>query len=370
MVGRVSRRRYLVAAGMVALSGCTTGTDGNSTVGGPESETGTRDGTTAGESPPLADYTLPLPKSGAKLRQEAQSGGPPKDGIPSIDDPAFVDAKTADDRLDSGDIVFGVTRGNVAKAYPQSVVVWHEIVNDVVDGDPVSVTYCPLTGTVQGFPRGETTFGVSGRLLNNNLIMYDRATENWWPQVLATAIPGPWNSSLAGSSLAEFRVIWTTWGRWKQRYPTTTVLSTDTGYARNYGRDPYGSYNPRGGYYSSDSTLFPRLNPNDRFHPKHVVMGVRSADGAAAVSKNVVRKKGVVNGEIGGIPLLYAYDNELDTAFAYWNPDSLEFTYQDGDVAGPEKTYRPAALPLERALTFDGMWFAWSGFYPELSVHE
>ncbi len=233
----------------------------------------------------------------------------------------------------------------------------------------MSVTYCPLTGTAQGFARGETTFGVSGRLLNNNLIMYDRATENWWPQVLSTAIPGPWNSDLAGRSLSEFRVVWTTWGRWKERHPDTRVLSTDTGYARNYNRDPYGSYNPKGGYYDSERTLFPRLNPDDRFPAKRVVLGVRTPDGAAAVPKQAVRQQGLVEGAIAGTPLLWAYDDALDTAYAYWNPDDLDFTSRQGSVAGPDGPHDPADLPLDRALTFDAMWFAWSGFYPGTSVH-
>ena len=239
----------------------------------------------------------------------------------------------------------------------------------MIAGEPVSVTYCPLTGTAQGFARGETTFGVSGRLLNNNLIMYDRATENWWPQVLATSIPGPWNTSLAGTSLREFRVVWTTWSRWKRQHPDTRVLSTDTGYARNYDSDPYGSYNPKGGYYDSSNTIFPRLNENDRFHAKLVVLGVRTPEGAAATPKRLLREKGLIEGELGGTPLLWAYDPALDTGYAYWNPDGLDFVYREGRVAGPEGSHAPDALPLERALTFDAMWFAWSGFYPETSVH-
>jgi hypothetical protein len=381
MARLIDRRRFLGALGAVSLAGCL----GNDPAAEPTREptaspasesdaTTVRPSDTARQSPedagpPIAEYTLPLPMSGEALQGEARSGGPPRDGIPSIDEPAFVSASAADDRLDDGDIVFGAARGGEAKAYPQRILVWHEIVNDALDGDSVSVSYCPLTGTVQGFPRGATTFGVSGRLLNNNLIMYDRATENWWPQVLATAIPGPWSSTLAGRSLPEFRVVWTTWGRWKAKHPGTQVLSEETGYARNYDRDPYGQYNPKGGYYSGDSTLFPRLNEDDRFAPKDVVMGVRSPEGAAAVSKPVIREQGLVEGAIGGTPLLWAYDADLDTAYAYWNPDGRDFTARDGAVAGPDGTHEPADLPLDRALTFDAMWFAWSGFYPETSVH-
>ena len=99
------------------------------------------------------------------------------------------------------------------KAYSQSIFVLYEICNHMVDNTPVSITYCPLTGTAIGFERGETTFGVSGRLVSNNLIKHDRATEAWWPQVLATSIPKPWNEDPPNRSLQEVRVIWTTWER-------------------------------------------------------------------------------------------------------------------------------------------------------------
>lgn len=114
--------------------------------------------------------------SPSDLRSEARSGGPPKNGISSIDEPQFLTPAEVD-YLDPGDPVFGVARNGVAKAYPQEILVQHEIVNDVLDGDPVTVSYCPLTGTVQGFERSETTFGVLGRLINNNLVTFDRATE-------------------------------------------------------------------------------------------------------------------------------------------------------------------------------------------------
>lgn len=386
MASSCSRRGFLAVAGVASVSGCLrtvtggpTADPGDESTVGDETSVGTADptatrssasGSGSGAAPPTADYVLPLPADGESLRKEARSGGPPKDGIPAIDSPKFVDATTADGRLKRGDIVFGVTRGDAVKAYPQNVLVWHEIVNDDLDGDPVSVTYCPLTGTVQGFDRGSTTFGVSGRLLNNNLIMYDRATENWWPQVLATAIPGPWSSSLAGKTLSEFRLVWTTWGKWRERHPATEVLSTDTGYGRNYERDPYGTYNPAGGYYTSDTTLFPQLNEDGRLHPKAVVMGVRApGGGAAAVEKSVIRDAGLVEGSIDGTPLLWAYDPGFDTAYAYWNPEGIEFGFEGGSVAGPDGTHAAADLPLDRALTFDGMWFAWSGFYPGIEVY-
>jgi len=371
---RTSRRRLLAAlgGGTAALAGCAgptdpSGGDGSSPDDGSDAtESGTepsRDGT------PTADEQLPLPTSPAELREAARSGGPPKDGIPSIDDPSFVDPDEVD-FMTPGDPVFGVVRDGVARAYPQMILAQHEIVNDVIAGDPVAVTYCPLTGTVQGFERGGTTFGVSGRLINNNLVMYDRETETWWPQMLATSIPGPWNGDPDIETLREFRLVWTTWERWRDRHPETTVLSTDTGSAKNYGRDPYGGYNPRTGYYANGSLLFPALNNDDTFDRKTVVMGARTPEGAAAFLKDSLRSERLVGGEIGNTPVLAVHDDRLDTAYVYRNPEGKAFEQDGSEVVGDGGRYAPDGLPLERIHTFDAMWFAWAGYYPDTNVYE
>jgi hypothetical protein len=377
----ISRRRFLAAAGVAALAGCSSRGDtaAQSTPAGSEtaaptesSETDQPTGQSApvAESVPTADAQLPLPMSPSDIRDEAQSGGPPKDGIPSIDNPSFV-APDAADFLNPGDPVFGVAHGGDVKAYPQKILAQHEIVNDHLDGTPVSVTYCPLTGTVQGFERGDTTFGVSGRLINNNLVMYDRATEAWWPQILATSIPGPWNKDPEITSLQEFRLVWTTWKRWQSRHPDTQVLSTETGHAKNYGRDPYGGYNPRRGYYDTDRLLFPALSDDDRYDRKTVVMGARTPDGAAAFLKNSLRERNLMEGKIGEAPTLAVYDPGLDTAYVYLNPDGATFEYDDGGVVAADGTsHDPDALPLTRVHTFDAMWFAWAGYYPDTNVYE
>ncbi|MDZ7850640.1 MAG: DUF3179 domain-containing protein [Halodesulfurarchaeum sp.] len=304
-----------------------------------------------------------------ELRDAARSGGPPKDGIPSIDDPQFIDP-SAVDFLDPGDPVFGVVRNGETKVYAQKILAQHEIVNDTLGDEPVSVTYCPLTGTVLGFERGTTTFGVSGRLINNNLVMYDRATETWWPQILATSIPGPWNASPGTHSLREFRLVWTTWDRWRTQHPDTRVLSTDTGSARNYGNDPYGSYNPLGGYYRSGGGMFPSLEGPDTFEDKTVVMGARAPDGAVAFRKDAIRDQHVMTGALGDTPVVAIYDDRLDTAYIYENPDGISFEYDDGTVVGPDGAdHAPDALSLTHIHTFDAMWFAWAGYYPGTTTY-
>jgi hypothetical protein len=295
------------------------------------------------------------------LSENLVSGGVPKDGIPSIDDPTFDNEPPSS--LADGDPVFGVVRNGEPKAYPQYILTHHEIVNDTIGGESVAVTYCPLTGTAQGFERGETEFGVSGRLVNSNLTMYDRGTNSWWPQVTATAVRGP----LTGEHLREFRVIWTTWGEWKAAYPDTTVLTEDTGYTRRYGSDPYGSYNPRGGYYASDRTLFDPLTDDDRAEPKRVVIGTRTSEGAVVFDKKRLLSERVRTGTIADTEYVAVAEETLSTGFVYANPQSRSVTPVEDGYRVDGEVYDADTLPLDRTLAFDGMWFAWAGFYPEVS---
>lgn len=373
-----TRRTVIASVGIATLAGCLGGGQTGDSSDGETDTTTTTDGQTqttdqsgVGTGPPTSDARLPLPMEPSEIQDSAVSGGPPKDGIPSIDNPSFVSAEAASEWLDPGDPVFGFERGGAVKAYPQVILVLHEICNDVVGGEPVSVTYCPLTGTAMGFERGETTFGVSGRLVNNNLIMYDRGSETWWPQVLATAVPGPWNEDPAIESLQEFRVVWTTWERWSDKHPETQVLSRETGFARNYDRDPYGSYNPRRGYYSPGaSPMFESLSGDDRLEPKTVVIGARTSEGAAAFEKATLAEEKLVLGEIGGTPVLATYEPELDTGYVYKNPEESQFSYRDGQVVDEtDEAHAPDSLPLEPVLAFDAMWFAWSGFYPDTNLY-
>ncbi len=318
---------------------------------------------------PVRSTALPVEYELGALRDEVLSGGPPKDGIPSIDEPTFWGVDRADRELRDRDVVFGLVRNGEVKAYPQRILVHHEIVNDVVGEQPVAVTYCPLTGTAMGFRRGETTFGVSGELLNNNLVMYDRATDSRWPQVLATAISGEFE----GKSLQEFRLVWTTWRKWRTAHPETRVLSTDTDALRDYGNDPYGSYVPDpAGYYSRDATLFPPLGRDDRLPNKAVVVGVRTGDGRLAVEKSALREAGLLSGSAGSddeSTHLAVYDPTLDTAYVYRNPDDAAFDYRDGRaVAADGTSHVPADLPLDRVYAFDAMWLAWAGFYPSTGL--
>ncbi|EMA10353.1 Protein of unknown function [Haloarcula vallismortis] len=354
----LSRRRFVATVGAGATlgsAGCV-GNDG-STAGSSTASTVTD--RNDGSKPPTADSRLHLDYEIETLEENIVSGGVRKDGIPAIDDPTFAD--TPPEGLAPDDPVFGVARDGEAKAYPQYILVHHEIVNDTIAGDAVAVTYCPLTGTAQGFERGPVEFGVSGRLVNSNLTMYDRGTDSWWPQMLATAITGP----LTDESLREFRVTWTTWDRWSSAYPETTALTEDTGFQRRYGVDPYGQYNEKRGYYSSTRTLFEPLHGDSRAHPKAVVIGTRTETGALAFDKEALLRQRVLTGRIDDTPYVAVADTDLETGYAYANPESLSVTASDDGYTIGGTAYDADSLPMDRALSFDAMWFAWAGFYPE-----
>lgn len=190
-------------------------------------------------------------------------------------------------------------------------------------------------------------------------------TDSYWPQILARGITGP----MRGAYLQEFQVIWTTWERWRSANPDTSVLTEDTGYARNYGRDPYGSYNPRDGYYEEENTLFPPLATDDRFHPKEVVIGARTEEGALAVPKSAVREQTVVEGEFDGVPYATVYDESLDTASVYRKQNDRSVD-ADGGITVDGEPFAAASLPLDRRIAFDAMWMAWYGYYPSTVVYQ
>lgn len=194
---------------------------------------------------------------------ELLSGGPGKDGIPSIDNPQFEPVSTSqspDERL-----IIGVFHDGIAKAYPYSILNWHEIVNDRIGDLPISVTLCPLCDTNPVFVRiidgKETTFGVSGKLYQSCLIMYDRATDSLWSQPTGVAVAG----ERVNEQLKMIPSVKTTVGEWKKLHPDSLILTTDTGYDRDYTRYPYGTY------YTDDNIIFPTRNSNNlKDHPKEI----------------------------------------------------------------------------------------------------
>jgi hypothetical protein len=172
---------------------------------------------------------------------EILSGGPPKDGIPPIDDPKFISVADEAD-LSDRDPVIGLNINGDARAYPLRVMTWHEIVNDKVGGTPVTVTYCPLCNAAIVFDarvNGEAlSFGTTGKLRNSDLIMYDRKTESWWQQFIGEGIAGAYT----GQKLKLVPARLESWKEFRDRHPDGKVLVPNSPHFRSYGRNPYVNY--------------------------------------------------------------------------------------------------------------------------------
>ncbi|MCA1607580.1 MAG: DUF3179 domain-containing protein [Acidobacteria bacterium] len=269
-------------------------------------------------------------------RDEILSGGPPRDGIPSIDRPKFIRPEAASFLRDE-DRVLSVTRGQTTRAYPLRVLVWHEIVNDVIDAEPVMITYCPLCGTAMVFDRTAggklRTFGVSGLLYQSNILMYDRETESLWSQLKMEAVSGP----AAGAKLRWLSSEHLTWKAWKAKYPNGEVLSKQTGYARDYDREAYSEY------FANDATMFPVPHSRKDFPPKTWVLGVVAAGQAKAYPVEQLPDAKLVTDRIGGTEIRLVYRR----------------SERHPDVRDASGTPVPAVLVF---------WFAWQAFYPATGV--
>ena len=263
------------------------------------------------------------------------SGGPPRDGIPAIDRPRFVDAARSGLRDD--DRVLGLVRGSLARAYPVRILNWHEIVNDRLGDDAVAVTYCPLCGTGMAFDArvggAVASFGVSGLLYNSDVLLYDRGTESLWSQIMARAIAG----ALKGTALQPLPLTHTSWAGWRQRHPRSEVLSTDTGHRRDYDRDPYA------GYATSPALMFDVQHRDERLPAKAWVLGLRIGDDAKAYPFDLLAQRvgpdGRLVDRVGGRMVHIRYDATQRSAEAF-------------DADG-------RALPAVAAF-----WFAWVAFHP------
>jgi hypothetical protein len=271
-------------------------------------------------------------------------GGPTKDGIPSIDDPKFESASAAKKWMRSDDLVFGIVHKGEARAYPQRILVWHEIVNDKIGGDPILVTYCPLCQSAIAFERKidgtEVEFGVSGKLYNSNLVMYSRMndkfeTESLWTQVGGEAIVG----DFTGKKLKKITLDTVIWKDWLAKHPNTKVLSRDTGFARDYENDPYGDY------YTQEGVFAPLENTDDRLFEKAIVFGIEIDGKAKAYPEEELKKNPKFTDTFAG--------------------KSLEITRSsDGSVRIKNLTDGGEVVPEI------GFWFAWAAFHPDTQLYK
>jgi hypothetical protein len=218
---------------------------------------------------------------------EIMSGGPPKDGIPSIDEPKFATVKSVTDLADTEPVI-GLSINGKAKAYPLRILIWHEIVNDELAGVPVTVTYCPLCNSAIVFDRrvnGQVLdFGTTGKLRNSDLVMYDRQTESWWQQFIGTGIAG----EMTGTELKSIPARLEAFALFKKRYPEGLVLVPANPKFRDYGRNPYFNYDSAAKPFLFRGDMPEGISPMAR-----VIMFKRGGKPQAVAMELIAEKKSV-----------------------------------------------------------------------------
>lgn len=332
---------------------------------------------------------------------EIFSGGPPKDGIPSIDDPSFVETGEADRWLEDKEPVILVRFAGEARAYPLQIITWHEIVNDKVNGEPLTVTFCPLCNTAIAF-RGtldgrelageDLDFGTTGRLRYSNLIMYDRQTETWWQQATGEAIAG----ELTGRTLTPVPASIVAWEEFREAHPDGQVLSQDTGYSRDYGTNPYA------GYDDADSSPFLYNGPETpgELPPMARVLTADDPEAPVAYPYETLMQNPAVNDKVGGeaVAVFWSegtasaldtadldagrdvgsaaiYSRNLDGRTLTFKADKQggifdEETGSEWNVLGEAVAGELEGEKLEPLVGIDHFWFSWAAFRPETRVYE
>jgi hypothetical protein len=388
------------------LSACSPGRVPHPTDSSPVLEPAAEAGTfPTAEPPELLDGEEP-PPAGAESQfrtdfskrtvsySEILSGGPPKDGIPSIDNPQFVSMNEAEEWLAAVEPVVLVRVGDEARAYPIQILMWHEIVNDTLGGLPLLVTFCPLCNTAIAFERdfdGQTLdFGTTGRLRFSNLIMYDRQTESWWQQATGDAIAGDY----AGSQLTFYPASIISWADFKAAYPNGTVLSRETGHSRPYGNNPYLGYDD-----VEQSPFLYRGQPTPgQLVPMARVLTLDLGGEAVAYPYDILSSLGAVNDTVGGqrvvvfwtegtasaldtvnipegrdVGATVAYSAEVDG-----QPLAFEFaddvfrdkeTGSEWDILGRAVAGELEGAQLTELPAINHFWFSWAAFRPETRVY-
>jgi len=323
---------------------------------------------------------------------EIISGGPPPDGIPAIDRPAFVTPASAAAWLKPREPVLALTITGDARAYPLQILMWHEIVNDVVGGVPVAVTFCPLCNSALVFERrvdGATLdFGTSGKLYKSDLVMYDRQSHSLWAQMEGRAIVG----DRSGTKLALRPANTIAFEAWRAAHPQGKVLSRDTGHRRNYGANPYASYDePTVGPFLYQGELDTRRPPKER------VVGVAVGDARRAYPFPLLEQQRVAHDTLGGQGIVIFYEpgtlSALDESeiaksravgatsvfLARLGERALTFEatpqgYRDRQTGsiwnffGVALAGSMAGQRLTPVQHVDAFWFAWAAFNPSTTL--
>ncbi len=310
-----------------------------------------------------------------------QFGGVAIDGIPPLDTPLFVGPDGAEFLLEN-EPVFGIVINGDARAYPLRILDWHEMANDVVGGEPVSIAYCTLCGSAVLYRttvEGEVfTFSSSGLLYDSNKLMYDRGTDTLWNQLTGQPVLGPLVGT--GIELERLPIVRTTWENWLARHPSTTVLSIETGFARTY--EPGAAY---GDYFDSSTTLFPVAARSQILPAKSEVYTLLIDGEPRAYPATALSDELVINDTAGGTSVVLIVEPGTLAVRAY-DRGGLEFSADRLEVAaGDAQTVVDGAGVVWRTtedalVASDGrelprlgghlaFWFGWFSFFPHTTVY-
>ncbi|MBC8346209.1 MAG: DUF3179 domain-containing protein [Candidatus Marinimicrobia bacterium] len=303
------------------------------------------------------------------VRQGCFSG---KDCIPSLENPGKSSINGANlEFLDDNDLVVGVWNGKEYAAYPHSILDWHEIANE----SDYSISYCPLTGSALHFETsGE--FGVSGMLYNSNLIMYDRKSDSYWPQMFLGSASG----ERQGDKLNLKPMLETTWKNWKSLFPNSKVVHSLTGYSRNYNAYPYGRYKTCNSKDCGDFIYFPISNLDDRLPAKERVLSIITQSKQKAFVISAIGSPRVINETIGGEKFAIVISGNDNIAMAFETNDNLSI--QSWDMANGAIILKDSqdnrwnilgnslsnGTNLDAANAFISYWFSQAAFYPNTEI--
>ncbi|HEX5716477.1 MAG TPA: DUF3179 domain-containing protein [Thermoanaerobaculia bacterium] len=327
----------------------------------------------------------------ARIRlEEVVWGGVPPEGIPALDRPRAVPADQAG-YLEDGERVFGISIGGEQRAYPLRILGWHEMVNDVVGGEPFSLSYCTLcgSGVLFGTHRQGAepfTFGTSGLLYRSNKLMIDRQTGTLWSNLTGEPVLGQVARDPEG--LPVLPLTLTTWQDWRTRNPRTTVLALDRRAAARWGYD----YSPGAADNKRRGVSFPSGPGGQRasaLEPGAEIFAVRLRNLAKAYPVDLVLRERVVNDRLGENPLVVVGDSQSGAVRAYrsggrtFAPGSRPGELVDGTggrwtagedtlaMSEPRAPGGPEAFaPLERIPGHQAFWFGWFSFFPESELYR
>ena len=313
------------------------------------------------------------------------------DCIPSLQNPALVNLDEAN-YLQDDDLILGLVRNDAVVAYPHRILDWHEVINQTLSrNSKIAITYCPLTGSGIGINligtaadnMGAGSFGVSGLLYNNNLILYDRTTTSNWSQMLLRSVHGP----LRGELVITVPIIETSWQTWKKMFPDSKVVSENTGLDRPYHIYPYGNYK------TVPALLYGVTIDDARLHRKERLHGIiadrwnfKAKTYRFSLFENEAR---AINDEVHGKPVVVAGMKSANFYISYSRivsgavltfdvktdaPQIFPFDLIDNEgnvwnllgeaVSGPRTGQK-----LIPTISYNAYWFAWGAFFPDVTIY-